>query len=478
LLDIERDVLARLSQRARRGRQRCATQQQQRPRIVASKGREGAQRLRCARVELRDAAFGIDDCPAHKIARRQSRVGVVDERPREIAQSIRSNLEARCHRVPAERFQMLTARSERGVQVESVDRTSRPVAQLAVALEQDRRPVVQTHQPRTTDADDAPMPRLVALHDCAMLRRRHPQVDREGPGVIRNHRFRFAAFIVPAGERFGDLSRPRLVRSCEQFERFARVAEPSDGVQPRAKTETDVGGFDILAPEPGLVAERPHACELASLDLIETEPRDHAILSAKRDDIRDDPHCSERQEFDQHPLQFVPCLLRPALERCEAPSDLERDTRPAQIRKWIGRVARRQRVNHGECFRQIRLIAGRRVVIGDDQVDATIARDLSRTNCGHPAVNADDEIVRVAELRDRLRVQAVSLFQPVGQIGRDGCFRVDCSDHPPQNRRSGNAIDVIVGVDHNPLAGADGGEDAGRGSIQPREQRGIVKVFQ
>ena len=122
------------------------------------------------------------------------------------------------------------------------------------------------------------------------------------------------------------------------------------------------------------------------------------------------------------------------------------------------------RVHHGEDGGQ-RL--GGEVVVEDDHVAAGGGERLVRERA---AVDADDQVVALAEPAHRRDVRAVALVDAVGDVERRRAA------HPPQpdhdERRRGAAVDVVVGEDRDPLARADRAQEALRRLSMSRSDDG------
>ena len=95
------------------------------------------------------------------------------------------------------------------------------------------------------------------------------------------------------------------------------------------------------------------------------------------------------------------------------------------------------------------------VMVGDDQVDAALAGDAGGFDGGDAAVDADNQPGSLlANLLDRLGVQAITFFQPMRNVEIDHAAEV--SDGVPENGAGGDAVDVVVAVDDDLLLVANG----------------------
>ena len=109
------------------------------------------------------------------------------------------------------------------------------------------------------------------------------------------------------------------------------------------------------------------------------------------------------------------------------------------------------RVDHRERGRQLGVGL---VVVGDDQVDAELARAPRRLGAADAAVDRHDQrhAVGVQPL-DRRRLQAVAVPQPLRDEVDD--VAAEHLERAAQDDRRGDAVDVVVAVDGDPLAPRD-----------------------
>ena len=141
-------------------------------------------------------------------------------------------------------------------------------------------------------------------------------------------------------------------------------------------------------------------------------------------------------------------LSRPA-RRHKRLHQLQRDADAGQVLVGIGAVVP-LRIDHRQRRRQLRV---RLVMIGDDQIDAELARAPRRLGAADAAIHRHDQrdAVGVQPL-DRRRLQAVAVLQPlrdeVDDVGAEQLERA-AQDH---GRR--DAVDVVVAVDRDPLPAA------------------------
>src|SRR5689334_21006268 len=95
------------------------------------------------------------------------------------------------------------------------------------------------------------------------------------------------------------------------------------------------------------------------------------------------------------------------------------------------------------------------VVIGDDQFHAAAGEGFGLVNCSDAAIDADNQLGAVFdELSQRFGVEAVAFFQSLGNVVVH--IAAQQRDGVPENRGGGDAIDVVIAVDHNFFAIAYG----------------------
>ena len=91
------------------------------------------------------------------------------------------------------------------------------------------------------------------------------------------------------------------------------------------------------------------------------------------------------------------------------------------------------------------------VMIGDDQVDAELARAQRRLGAADAAVDRDDQRHAFGvQPIDRRRLQAVAVAQPFGDEVDD--VAAEQLERAPQDDGGRDAVDVVVAVDGDPLA--------------------------
>ena len=165
------------------------------------------------------------------------------------------------------------------------------------------------------------------------------------------------------------------------------------------------------------------------------------------------PHGLEREV--SHPRAD---LLRPAGLLAQRPGQLEGHARAAQLAEGIG-AARQPRMNDRRGL-------GERgpglVMIGDDQFQAELAGQGGLLDAGDAAIDRHQQVrLAVAPGADGVGVQPVALLDAVRHVvGRLGAEHLQAQ---PEDGRAGHAVDVVIAVDDDPLAGGHGVADPPHG---------------
>ena len=138
----------------------------------------------------------------------------------------------------------------------------------------------------------------------------------------------------------------------------------------------------------------------------------------------------------------------PAGLLAQGPGQLEGHARAAQVAERIA-AAGQAGMDDGRRLGQLRR---RLVVIGDDQLQAELAGQGGLFHGGDAAIDRDQHRrLAVAPGADGLDVQPISFLDAMGHIVAD--LGPQHLQTEPEDRRAGNAVDVIVAVDHDPPPG-------------------------
>ena len=99
------------------------------------------------------------------------------------------------------------------------------------------------------------------------------------------------------------------------------------------------------------------------------------------------------------------------------------------------------------------------MMIRDDQIHAAVFGDFGLLDGGHAAVDGDDEFgALIADLGDGLGVEAVTFLNAVRDVKLD--LAAQQGDGVPEDAGGGDAVDIVVAVDDDRFAVADGLGDA------------------
>ena len=113
-------------------------------------------------------------------------------------------------------------------------------------------------------------------------------------------------------------------------------------------------------------------------------------------------------------------------------------------------------------------LGGGLVVVGDDDVDAARLRGGDLRNRSDAAVGGDQQAGATSrELVDRRQGEPVAILHPAGD--EPIAVGAELSERPDQDRRGRDAVDVIVAVDRDALAGGDRGADRADRLANPLE---------
>ena len=147
-------------------------------------------------------------------------------------------------------------------------------------------------------------------------------------------------------------------------------------------------------------------------------------------------------------------LSRPG-RAAERLHELQRDADAGKVFVRVRAVAP-LRVDDRQRQRQLGV---RLVVVGDDEVEAELARPARRLGAPDAAIHRDDQrdAFRVQPL-DRRRLQAVAVAQPLGDEVHD--VAAEQLERAAQDHGGGDAVDVVVAVDRDAFLARDGGQDA------------------
>ncbi|HEU4658013.1 MAG TPA: hypothetical protein VFR97_10825 [Capillimicrobium sp.] len=249
--------------------------------------------------------------------------------------------------------------------------------------------------------------------------------------------------------RCSTIRRSALTRSSSSATACARARLGQDQLEPRVGALQAAGGVDArrqpeadgAGVEPRGVAardrhERPQPGLARGAQRVQALAHQPAVLAAQRHDVGD-----RRQRHEVEVLGGG--------RRAQRGDELVGDGGGAEVR---ARVAADRRV-HDRRVRQ-RAVGARRVVVGDQDVDARGARLGDLLDGRDRAVGGDEQLrARGGQARDRVRTQPVAVLEPAREIpvhlGAEGAQRAH------EDRRRADPVDVVVAVDGDPRAGGD-----------------------
>jgi hypothetical protein len=234
-----------------------------------------------------------------------------------------------------------------------------------------------------------------------------------------------------------------------------------------------VGGIELLAGAEDRAEERPEAGTPGPLEGQEPELREDPILPQERHDVGDSSQRDERQGFQQEVPEGRRELLRPREALRQGPHELERHPDAREVLERI-RAARRPGIDDRDRGRQDR---SRLMMVGHHDVDAQLAGGLNLPDRRRAVVHGDDERdARGSQFPHRPGTDSVALAEPIGKAVRHGIL--DEAEEIVEQARRGNAIDVVVPEDRDPLLRADGTVDPLDRLLHVGKTEGIVEVAQ
>ncbi len=198
-----------------------------------------------------------------------------------------------------------------------------------------------------------------------------------------------------------------------------------------------------------------------------------AILTDQRNDIGDGSQRGQGGGFDEKFPKGFADASRAGNGVADSPGQLERDAGAAEIRIGIRRADSRQAgMDDGMAIRKPRRIAVRLMMVGNDQVDIALPGDRRRLDRRDAAIDRHDQLGAVIDnLPQRLGVEAVSFVDAMRNVGVH--LTAEERDGMPEDAGGGDAVNVVIAVNDDFLAVADGPGDPCRRGGQARQQRRI-----
>ena len=186
-------------------------------------------------------------------------------------------------------------------------------------------------------------------------------------------------------------------------------------------------------------------------------PHHHAILIRKRNHVGDRRQGDQSQRTHQKVTQVRRGPLAVAKTLADLPGQLERHGRAAEIGAG-GMAAGQARMDDRVGPRHRR---ADRVVIGDDQLDAQLTRQLGLAHRRDPAIDRDDQagLVFDRQLAQGFGIDPVPFLDAVGDV----VFNIAGAGQPkarPQDAGAAHAVDVVVAVNDDLAIVADRPDDS------------------
>ena len=193
--------------------------------------------------------------------------------------------------------------------------------------------------------------------------------------------------------------------------------------------------------------------------------RDDPVLADERHDVG---KRAERRNLDE-PRQPL-ALPRPRAQRLH---ELQRHANAGEVLVGVGAIVPLG-IDHGDRVRQRALGL---VMVGDDEVDPQLSRPLGRVVPADAAVDRHDDVDLVGmESIDRRRLESVAVPQAFGDEVNH--LPAEHLERPPQDDGRGDAVDVVVAVDRNPLAVRERPLEPRHGAVHVRQQKRVVEVVE
>ena len=348
---------------------------------------------------------GIDAQSRHQVLRPENLVRDGVDRQPQFLDPIRLERETRRLFVSAEADEQVRTALERAEHVELGDAAARAVRDAVLDRQHDRRPVERIHELAGHDADDAAMPSLAGDDE-----HRSRADIRIGLDDLPRRREDLRLFLLAPQVLPIELHRetPRLVghrlvgREQQPRGDVGRAHAPRR-VDARRQQKRDVVAVDRLAGQPRDVEQRAQSDLVrAARQHVEPDLRDDPVLTHEGDDIG--------QRTDGGDLDEA---REPALALGGAAERLHQLQGDADAREVLVRIAAVVAfgIDDGERGRQLRVGL---VMIGDDQIDAQLARAARRLGAADAAVDRDDQRHPVGvQPFDCRRLQSVAVLQPL-----------------------------------------------------------------
>ena len=195
-----------------------------------------------------------------------------------------------------------------------------------------------------------------------------------------------------------------------------------------------------------------------------------AVLAGERNHVG---HGGNRRQLEERFRDAPDLLGRPAHVRQKRLDQLEGHTGAAQVLFRV-RAIRAIGIEHGERGREVGL---GQVMVGDDDVDAEFVGAAHHFGGADAGIHADNQLHPLfGGGLHHFAPHAVAVLQAVRHVIRGGAageFEGLGEEH-----HAGGAVDVVVAVDQDALALADGARDALNGDRHVAQGQRIVQFFE
>ena len=363
--------------------------------------------------------------------------------------------------MPTKSQQVLPRLSERAVKIELRNRAAGSLALVARERDQHCRSSEFFDQSRSDDTDHSWMPVVVGQND----REHFVEVHRQDffAGLLQCHAIYVLAPLIQllqlAGNRVGLV----LILCEQQLHSPNRVPEPARRIEPGRQYEPDSAGRELLSIETGGPQQRAHSDVAGVRQHLETVADEYAIFATERRDVRNRRQCDK---IEHRPDEVVVGAELAG----ESERELEGDADGGEVLVRIS-VAGPLGIENREAIRQL---TARKVVVGDDDVDSRSAEPRDGSNGASAAVTRDhDPGFRRDRRVDSGIAQVISVLDAPGNERR--CLPAQLTDHPRENGRGADAVDIVVAMDEDGLLLPNRAREALDGFVHREKAERIVQ---
>ena len=353
--------------------------------------------------------------------------------------------------------------ADAGVQVETLHASTAAFAlTVFIHRDDDDRTARLFHQTGGHDADDARVPVAAPEQDDPvfedgrllvqlLLRRLDDLLFRLLPGDVD--------LIQSMRQLFGAL----FVLAENELQRRHRAIHPACGIDARRDGIADIFGGDGLSGQTDLVQQGDETRPVRSAQLLQTGLDEGAVFSGQRHDVRHRADSSQVAAVFQHFLGRTAVQCRAELKRhaCTA------QTLEGAVVVFPARVDDRHRLR--QCLR-------RKVVVGDDQIDAQRSRKRRFLDRRDAVIHGHDELIAlVVDGLDGVLGQTVAVALPAGEHTLD--VRAHSFQVLIEQCRCGHAVHIVIAENDDGFLIVDGVHDALTGFVHVGQQHRVAQLF-